>query len=164
MKTVTFHFDQDLAELLPRSWPFSTGRYRFAGPQSAKHLIKALGIPHTEVGAIVANGSVLGLDYLVRDGDLIEVLGSPRVMGLDVPCFLIDGHLGRLNAGLRMLGFDCAHVFDYSDTELVDPASSHGRILPTRDRRLLMRKSVVRSHLVRSLNSLTQLRDVIHRF
>lgn len=164
MKTADFHFDEDLAPLLPKSWLNSAGVYCFAGPQSAKHLIEALGIPHTEVGAILVNGAPLGLDYLVRDGDHVEVSGIAVGATLDEPRFVIDGHLGRLNSRLRMLGFDCAYRGDYTDNELMESCVHEDRILLTRDHRLLMRKTLSRGYLVRTLEPLAQLEEVTRRF
>jgi len=164
VKAANFRFDADLEELLPKSWRCSTGIYWFAGPQSAKHLIEALGIPHTEVGAIVVNGMPSGLGYLVRQGDYVQVHGADQAMPVKEPRFVIDGHLGRLNARLRMLGFDCAYRGDCLDTELADLAANEDRFLLTRDRRLLMRKTVSKGYLVRTLHPTPQLHEVIRRF
>jgi len=45
---------------------------KFKGPQSVKHLIESLGIPHTEIGPLNADGREIGLDYIVHDGNRIE--------------------------------------------------------------------------------------------
>ncbi|MFH1185561.1 MAG: Mut7-C RNAse domain-containing protein [Chloroflexota bacterium] len=164
MKAAIFRFGADLEELLPRSWRRSTGIYCFAGPQSAKHLIEALGIPHTEVGAIVVNGIPSGLAYLVREGDDVQVQGARDATPLEEPRFVIDGHLGRLNARLRMLGFDCAYRSDWLDSELADLAVNEDRILLTRDRRLLMRKTISKGYLVRALHPTPQLHEVTRHF
>jgi uncharacterized protein with PIN domain len=66
------------------------------------------------------------------------------------PRFLLDNHLGRLAATLRMLGFDALYRNDYQDEELARVAQAEGRILLTRDRRLLMRSAVASGYWVRS--------------
>ena len=80
------------------------------------------------------------------------------------PRFLLDCHLGRLTAHLRMLGFDCLYQNDYEDSNMAGIVQHEERILLTRDRRLLMRKVILHGYCLRSLNSLEQLTEVIHRF
>ena len=77
MKTAAFGFDASLNDLLSRAVRPTTGALSFTGPQSAKHLIESLGIPHTEVGALTVNGQSADLSYLVRDGDRIYRIKSP---------------------------------------------------------------------------------------
>ncbi len=138
--------------------------YPFNGPQSVKHLIESAGIPHTEIGEIRANGEAIGLDYLVQDGDRIEVRAvEPAGEQEAEPRFVIDGHLGRLAAYLRMLGLDSLYRNDYEDEELAQVAEEEERILLSRDRRLLMRKNIKRGQLLRSLEPEEQFREVIGR-
>jgi uncharacterized protein with PIN domain len=80
------------------------------------------------------------------------------------PRFVIDGHLGRLNAGLRMLGLDCMYGANSPDTDLAESSVRENRILLSRDRRLLMRKAIVNGYLVRSPIPRAQLTEVVHRF
>jgi uncharacterized protein with PIN domain len=80
------------------------------------------------------------------------------------PRFLLDNHLGRLAAYLRMLGFDCLYQNDYDDAELAGILQADERILLSRDRRLLMRKVVTHGYCLRSLDSLEQLTEVVQRF
>lgn len=165
MKIAYFHFDDDLDSLLPRDKRGRDFEYKFNGPQSVKHLIESLGIPHTELGEICANGRVIGLDYLVHDGDRIEVwVAAPVNEQLIEPRFVLDGHLGRLTSHLRMLGLDCLYRNDYNDKELAQISVDGDRILLTRDRRLLMHKSIQRGYLLRSLNPEEQFREVIRQY
>ncbi|MFL7871220.1 MAG: twitching motility protein PilT, partial [Anaerolineales bacterium] len=73
MKVARFDFDPDLQALLKRNLRGQPVVLRFQGPQSVKHLIESLGIPHTEIGPLSANGQKIGLDYITQDGDRIEV-------------------------------------------------------------------------------------------
>jgi uncharacterized protein len=165
MKKAHFHFDSDLADLLPRAKRAGALRYEFSGPQSVKHLIESLGIPHTEIGEIICNNTRVDLGYLVQDGDRIEAhVAAAAVSAEGDPCFALDGHLGRLSARLRMLGFDCLYRGDYTDEELAQTAVTEDRFLLTRDRRLLMRKSISRGYLVRHLDASRQLAEVAARF
>jgi uncharacterized protein with PIN domain len=165
MKTARFEFDEALAPLLDRSKRSGAFEYSFSGPQSAKHLIESVGIPHTEIGELHCGSRRVGLDYQVRDGDQIKVqsaaAGSPAD---EEPRFVLDGHLGRLNSSLRMLGFDCLYEAGFEDQELAELAVAEGRFLLTRDRRLLMRKAVASGYRVRSLDPNEQLVEVARRF
>lgn len=165
MKVARFQFDSSLRSLLQH--PHSDGRfdYRFNGPQSVKHLIESLGIPHTEIGSIRVGSIRVSAGYLVQDGDQVDVFGNvPGPDFEDEPRFVIDGHLGRLASHLRMLGLDCLYEGDYDDGVMVQISLEEDRTLLTRDRRLLMHKSITRGYLLRSLDPHTQLLEVLHRF
>ena len=165
MKHAEFTFDQDLLALLPGKRRRNPLLYEFRGPQSTKHLIEALGIPHTEVASVSVGGIPRALAYLVRDGDRLEVHGGAAMeRPQSEPRFVIDGHLGRLAAGLRMLGLDCLYQGQVPDDQLYEEALAEARYLLTRDRRLLMRKSLVLGYLVRSLDPQVQLAEVSRRF
>ncbi len=165
MKTIHFEFEASLMELLPRSKRRLGFEHQFTGPQTAKHLIEALGVPHTEIGAISSSGRALDLDHQVCDGESIKVAAvRSDDESRDEPRFVLDGHLGKLNSRLRMLGLDCAYGPDWEDQELAETALRENRALLTRDRHLLMRKSVSRGYLVRSLDPWEQLVEVTSRF
>ncbi len=165
MKVAHFHFDDGLRPLLPRAQRAGDFEYRFSGPQSIKHLIESLGVPHTELGLLQANNHVIGLDYLVRDGDQLQVhLAVPDVNSSIEPRFVLDGHLGRLTAYLRMLGLDCLYRNDYDDRQLARISMAEDRRLLTRDRRLLMHKSIKQGYLLRSLDPRGQLREAVRRY
>jgi hypothetical protein len=165
VKHAEFAFDADLVQLLPVPRRRSPLVYAFGGPQSAKHLIEALGIPHTEVGSVAVAGVPTDLGYLVRDADRLEVRGQGTMdRSQTEPGFVVDGHLGRLAAGLRMLGLDCRYQNQAADDQLYEEALYESRYLLTRDRRLLMRKNLVLGYLVRSLDPKVQLDEVSRRF
>jgi uncharacterized protein len=139
---------------------------------SIKHMIEALGVPHTEVYSIRVNGSPVDFTYHIQDGDQVEVYpiqaGQGPTTGLNglagEPRFILDNHLGRLAAYLRMLGFDTLYRNDYQDEELSQVASLEGRILLTRDRRLLMRSVVSHGYCVQNLDPQRQFSEVVKRF
>jgi uncharacterized protein len=164
MKIAAFRFDENLRLLLPRDKRSGQFAYSFNGPQSVKHLIESLGIPHTEVGELRANGDLVGPGYLVRDGDRVEVRVAAAEDSGSEPRFVLDGHLGRLAARLRMLGLDCLYRPDYADPELAGVSVAEGRILLTRDRRLLMHKSIEAGYLLRSLEPPEQFLEVVRRY
>ena len=97
------------------------------------------------------------------DGD--RILVYPRdPEHLADPRFVLDQHLGRLAAYLRMLGFDVWHRVPSPDEELAAVSSSEGRLLMTRDVGLLKRKEVRRGYFVRATDRQEQLAEVVRRF
>ena len=131
--------------------------------QSVKHLAESLGVPHPEIGPVQVNGQEGTLSTITQAGDRVEVHPIPNGCPIE-PRFVLDSHLGRLAAYLRMLGFDCLYQNDYDDEELAQIAQREARILLSRDRRLLMRKAVTYGYCLRSLDSIEQLSEVMQRF
>ena len=163
MSTAHFLFLGRLKDFLRRDQKEQNVRLEFRGQQSIKHLIESLGVPHPEIGRVQINDQEGTLGTITRDGDQVQVYPIPDGCPIE-PRFLLDNHLGRLAAYLRMLGFDCLYHRDYSDEELAELLLLEERILLTRDRRLLMRKAVLYGYCPRSLDSLQQLTEVIQRF
>lgn len=150
-------------DFLPRDQRGQLIPVQFRERQSVKHLAEALGVPHPEIGRVQVNGREEPLNVITQDQDHVEV--HPITDGyLGEPHFVLDIHLGRLTAYLRMLGFDCLYEATYDDAQLAKIAGEEKRILLTRDRRLLMRKSVTDGYCLRSLVSLEQLKEIVKRF
>lgn len=163
MSTATVAFLGRLNDFLPRDQRNQKISVHFRGRQTIKHLAESLGVPHPEIGQIQVNGQERTLGTITEDGDRVEIHPIPNGLTVE-PRFLLDGHLGRLAAYLRMLGFDCLYENDYDDEELAELTQREGRILLSRDRRLLMRKAVAVGYCLRSLDPLEQLPEVIERF
>lgn len=138
-------------------------------------MIESLGVPHTEVDLILVDGRSVDFQHPVRDGETISVY--PVFEALDIhpvlrlrpeplrrPAFILDGHLGRLAAYLRLLGFDSLYRNDFADEELAERSADEQRILLTRDRGLLKRSIITRGYCVRSSIPREQLREVVDRF
>lgn len=137
----------------------------FRGPQSLKHLLESLDVPHPEVGQVTVNGTPASLSYLVQAGDFIEAYPVPHGWpGEGEVRFVVDGHLGRLAAYLRLLGYDTWYQPQADDATLARIAAQEERILLTRDRGLLKRKIVRWGYWVRHQRPLAQLREVVARF
>ncbi|MEW5827748.1 MAG: Mut7-C RNAse domain-containing protein [Chloroflexota bacterium] len=164
MPTATFLFLDCLNDFLPRDHKDQNIEVAFRGRQSLKHLAESLGVPHPEIGRVEVNGVDGGLSAITRDGDRVILHPLPDGPPFEPPRFLLDCHLGRLTSHLRMLGFDCLYRNDYTDNEIAASLESDRRILLTRDRRLLMRKSVRYGYCLRSLDSRQQLLEVVGRF
>lgn len=166
MLTAQFCFFPDLSDFLPSERRAGTFPYAFEAGQSVKHLIEAAGVPHTEVGLLQVNGVRVGFDYQVQNDDRVQIYPATSA---DNPLpgearFVLDNHLGRLAAYLRMFGFDTVYRNDFDDDELAQIAATEGRILVTRDRRLLMRKAVQYGYCPRSMDSQQQILEVLRRF
>ncbi|RPI93381.1 MAG: twitching motility protein PilT [Chloroflexi bacterium] len=163
MSRAHFLFVGRLNDFLPRDQRGQMLTMDFRERQSVKHLAESLGVPHPEIGQVQVNGREGALNTITQDGDQVEVYPIPNGCPVE-PRFVLDGHLGRLAAYLRMLGFDCLYQNDFDDDQLAEIVQREGRILLSRDRRLLMRKAVVHGYCLRSLDSTEQLSEVIQRF
>jgi len=146
----------------------------FVAPAPVRHLAETLGIPHTEIELVLRDGRSLDLETPVADGDRLALYPvfeafdiQPelrlRERPLRAPRFLADAHLGKLAGYLRLLGFDTLHHNDIGDPALVALAAREGRILLSRDRRLLMRKDVSHGCHLRSGDPREQLRHLVTR-
>ena len=163
MSTAYFLFFGRLRDFLQRNQRDQSIAVDFRGRQSIKHLAESLGVPHPEIGRVQVNGQEETLSAITQDGDQVEIHPIPNGPPVE-PRFLLDNHLGRLAAYLRLLGFDCLYQNDYDDIELAATLQRDERILLSRDRRLLMRKVVTQGYCLRSLDSREQLTEVLQRF
>lgn len=147
----------------------------FFVPVSVKDLIESCGVLHTEVECISVNNEAVGFDYLVRNEDQIAVHPisqaaeiSPTFM-LRSPVqrplrFVLDVHLGKLTAYLRMLGFNVFYRNCLGDAELANISAKEQRVLLTRDRGLLKHSQVVYGYWLRGTDSRQQTAEVLRRF
>ena len=175
MCTATFLFLGDLEYFLLAEHRGCRILVALNGTVAVKHSIESLGVPHPEVGLIMANGVAVDFGYRLQAGDVINVHPWMEAPG-DVPHgqlrprlerpvrFVIDTHLGQLAAYLRLFGFDSLYANDYDDATLAHIAQEQGRLLLTRDRGLLKRRIVVHGHCVRSSVPRQQLIDVLQRY
>jgi len=175
MLSATLRFYAELNDFLPAGRRMKAFPYRFHVPGTVKDVIESMGVPHTEVDLIVVNGRSAGFDYRLRDGDRIAVYPvfesidiSPILRVRPRPLrriqFVLDIHLGRLAAYLRLLGFDAVYRNDLADAELARLSAEQHRILLTRDRGLLKRSAVTHGHYVRATRPRLQLAEIIERF
>lgn len=174
MGAVTVWFSGNLNDFLPPRRRGQAIETRPAEGAAAKDLIESLGVPHPEVDVILASGTSVDFAYMVRDGDTLEVYpvgATPDVSPLlhlvpppPEPRFVLDVHLGRLAAYLRMLGFDTLYENEQDDDVLARIAHDEGRILLTRDVGLLKRGAVVYGYCVRESAPERQVAEVVARY
>ncbi len=174
MATATFRFYEELNDFLPRERRRQEFTVPCAAAATTKHMIEALGVPHTEIELILVNGESVGFDHQLQDGDRVAVY--PKFEAFDVmpllrvrreplrrPQFVADAHLGGLARLLRMAGFDTLFDNRYRDREIADIALRQGRIVLTRDRELLKLRSITHGCYVRALQPAQQLREIMER-
>ncbi|MGB0127374.1 MAG: Mut7-C RNAse domain-containing protein [Rhodocyclaceae bacterium] len=141
---------------------------------TTKHMIEALGVPHTEVELVLVHGETAGFDRQIADGDRVAVY--PKFEAFDVSellrvrekplrttRFVADAHLGGLARLLRMTGFDTLYDNGFDDGEIAGLAEREHRIVLTRDRELLKRRNVTHGGYARALAAAEQLREVFGR-
>jgi uncharacterized protein with PIN domain/sulfur carrier protein ThiS len=175
MPEAVFRLYAELNDLLPVAWRQRDLPRRVGEGTTVKDAVEALGVPHTEVEVILANGVSVDFAYRVREGDRIAVY--PVFEGIDVtpllrlrarplrdPRFVLDGHLGKLARYLRLLGFDALYETDPGDAELARVSVAERRILLTRDRGLLKRREITHGYAVRGDDPRRQLAEVVARF
>ncbi|MBS0299275.1 MAG: Mut7-C ubiquitin/RNAse domain-containing protein [Proteobacteria bacterium] len=149
--------------------------HNFDRRTSVKDMIESFNVPHAEVERIVVNGAPASFNYIVQDGDRIEVFpvcedfsarpaGQLRLPLSQPPQFVVDSNLGRLARYLRLLGFDCLYRNDYNDDTIARVASEQQRVVLTRDRSLLHRKIITYGYFVRADQPKIQTREVVKRF
>jgi uncharacterized protein len=174
MVTATFRFYEELNDFLARPLRRRAFSCACAQAATAKHMIEALGVPHTEVELILVNGESVGFDHPLADGDRVAVY--PKFEAFDIrpllrvraaplrdPRFVADAHLGGLAQLLRLAGFDTLYDNNYPDEEIEALAASEQRIVLTRDRELLKRRTITHGCYVRTLKPQAQLREIFER-
>lgn len=175
MGEARFRFYAELNDFLAPERRFTEFGYSFVDIATVKDRIESFGVPHTEVDLILVNGEPVEFSRRVRDGDRVSVypvfeafdiapVTRLRPEPLREPRFVLDAHLGRLAAYLRMLGFDSLYRNSYDDEELARVSREERRILLTRDVGLLKRASVTHGAFVRSTDARRQLAEIVGRF
>ncbi|MCT9142804.1 Mut7-C ubiquitin/RNAse domain-containing protein [Streptomyces violarus] len=144
-----------------------TARAATDGVSSLGHVIESLGVPLTEVGALVVDGREVPVSHVPAVGESVTVrtVARPQKVPGAPLRFLLDVHLGTLARRLRLLGVDTA----YESTDIGDPAlaarsAAEQRVMLSRDRGLLRRRELWAGAFVYSTRPEEQLRDVLDRF
>ncbi len=175
MAEARFRFYAELNDFLPPERRFVEFPYDFLDTATVKDRIESFGVPHTEVDLILVNGQAVDFSYRVRDGDRVSVyrvfesfdiapLARLRPEPLREPRFVLDTHLGKMAAYLRMMGFDALYSNCFADEELARISREERRILLTRDVGLLKRGAVTHGYFVRETDSRRQLAEAVRRF
>lgn len=174
MVTAHFRFYAQLNQFLAQQWRHREFARVCARAATVKHMVEALGTPHTEVAIVLVNGESCGFDRLLCEGDRVAVF--PPFLSIDVsqlqiemtrtpgPArFVADAHLGGLARMLRMAGFDTLYDNQFDDPDIAAIAQRDARIVLTRDRDLLKRSTIAHGCYVRALDAPAQLKEIIER-
>lgn len=173
-QTIRIKFYNRLSKfLLDKSQKYIT--HKFIDRTNVKDLIEAFGIPHTEVDVILVNKKSVTFNYLIKDGDKIEVFPNrekvfvkkliplkPKIIGK--PKFIADVHLGGLVKLMRMFGLDVLYNNNYTDDEIVEISKTQKRIILTRDIGLLKRKNVKYGHFIFGTTKEEQFKETCQSF
>ena len=165
--------DTDLQSLLRRPYRGQASlTYPLDRRASIKDILESLGIPHTEVGAIIGPAGKYSLAHVPGPGQRLRIEGNRSGLDPAQPTrlrpdplpevrFLVDINVGKLARLLRMAGFDARLEPGLEAAELTALAGTEQRILLSRNRELFKRKEVMHGHLVRAEHSADQLREII---
>ncbi|MFD5568299.1 Mut7-C RNAse domain-containing protein [Streptomyces cadmiisoli] len=160
-------FAPELALFVPHARRRGATALTTDGVSTLGHVVESLGVPLTEVGALVLDGREVPTGHVPRDGESVRVRAvrrPQRVPGAPLR-FLLDVHLGTLARRLRLLGVDTA----YESTDIGDPAlaarsAAERRVMLSRDRGLLRRRELWAGAYVYSTRPDDQLGDILDRF
>ncbi len=168
----TFRFYAELNDFLPGHLRKREFARDCPAGASVKHMIEALGVPHTEVELILVNGVSVDFAHRIAPNDRISVypmfealdispLPRVRERSLRRPRFVADAHLGGLARLLRLTGYDTLYDNGLDDDDIA--ALARQRIVLTRDRELLKRNAVAHGCYVHAQDPKAQLREIFAR-
>ncbi|WP_459546700.1 Mut7-C RNAse domain-containing protein [Nocardia sp. X0981] len=164
----------ELNDLLPPQSRYAVLTRPMRSHQTVKDIVEAAGIPHTEIDLLLVNGESVDFGYRPCPGDRLAVY--PMFESLDIagltrvrprplrePRVLVDVNLGGLARLLRLMGLDARCEFAADDARLAEISAEDHRVLLTRDRGLLARRTVTHGVLVRADQPVEQTVEVIAR-
>jgi len=172
---ITIRFYEELNDFLDLNKRKKEYQIAFPIKRTVKDIIEGEGVPHVEIDLILVNGTPVGFDHHVRDGDHLSVypefelldispINRLRPKPLRQTRFIIDANLGRLSRYLRMLGFDTRFDINLEDADIIRIATEEKRIILTRDLGILKNGQVTRGYFIRNQQPDQQLSEVIRKF
>ena len=173
--TAFFRFFEELNDFLPEERHKTIFPYEFIGNPTIKHIVEAIGVPHSEIDLILVDGESVGFNYKMRGGEHVSVYPvfesfdiTPIVHLRAKPIreikFIADVNVGKLAQKLRLLGFDILFRNDFTDKEIVERSLKENRCILTRDKGLLKFRTVTHGYWIRTDDPDEQLKEVISRF
>ncbi|WDP92828.1 MAG: hypothetical protein HUN04_25135 [Desulfobacter sp.] len=142
---------------------------------SVKDIIESLGVPHTEVGEIRFNGGAVDFNFIPGPPGTLEVTGIDPPFEVFRPSllrprplkrfrFIADLNVMKLGRYMILLGFDVCLARAMADGQIAEQADAQGRIVLTRDTRLLFRKKNRFARRIRENLPMAQLLETLHFF
>lgn len=175
MAQIRLHFYESLNDFVEPALRDIEIIHHFDRKASVKDVIESFNIPHTEIEQILVNNNAVGFNYIVQQGDHIQVypvsrnavMSSATILRPELPrppLFVVDVNLGKLARYLRLLGFDCLYCNSYTDDTVAKIADEQWRIVLTRDCNLLQRRIITYGYFVRASLPKIQIKEVLNRF
>ncbi|WP_040792543.1 Mut7-C RNAse domain-containing protein [Nocardia paucivorans] len=164
----------ELNDFLRPDARYTVLRRPFRAHQTVKDVLEAVGIPHTEVDLVLVNGHPV--DFAHRPTPGSRIAAYPVFETLDIgpvtrvrphplrePRFVADVNLGGLARLMRLMGLDVLCPWTADDATLARISAAEHRILLTRDRGLLKRRTVTHGVYIRADRPIDQIVELIHR-
>jgi uncharacterized protein len=167
-----FRFYEELNDFLPEHRRKTDFEAKFKGKRSIKDMIKALGVPHTEIDLILVNGKSVDFNYTLHDKDRVSVypvfesfnitdVTRLRKIPLRRHKFIADINLRDIVKYMRVLGFDIYYNSLLSTREIIEISKRENRIILTRSRKLLKLKDVTHGIFLRPGTTTEQIKQII---
>jgi len=172
MVKATFRFYEELNDFLPKHRRKRDFSAECEGRRSIKDMVEALGVPHSKIDLILANGRPVGFDHILQGGDrfsvypVFETLNIKNITRLrETPLretrFIADKNLGDVVKTLRLLGFDVYFDPALSGREIIEISNREKRIILTKSRKLLQFKEVTRAVFIHPGTPSQQVQKII---
>jgi uncharacterized protein len=174
MPKANLRFYNELNEILPENRRNLYIEAEFNEKRSVKDMTEALGVPHTEIDVILANGRSVDFGYILQDGDRICVYPAcemPDIAGVIhlkpiSGCrsrFVADTNIRDIVRYMRALGLDVYFNPSLSARDIIGISKKEDRIILTRSKKLLKHNDAGLGILLLRGPLEYQVRDIIQR-
>lgn len=172
MPKAIFRFYEELNDFLPRHRRRTDFEAEFGGKRSIKDMIEALGVPHTEVDLILADGRSVDFKYILQEGNRISVypvfeslniedVTRLRKFPLRRTRFIADVNIGDVVKYMRALGLDVYFNPTVSLREIIEISRKEKRIILTRSKNLLKFSDVTHGIFLRPGTTVEQIKKIL---
>lgn len=174
MPEAIFRFYEELNDVLPEERKKKDFPVSFGPGSTVGDVIARLGIAPKDIDLILVNGVSVDFAHALGGGERVSVY--PVFESLDIrraarlghkPLrdlkFVADNHLGRLARHMRLFGFDTFYNKDLSSGQLIELSEAQGRVLLTKNRRLLEKGRLTRVVVVEGADVKAQLNSIFQR-
>lgn len=174
-KRAVFRFYEELNQYLPPESRKKALPLTWKSPLRLDEALKKFSVPVGEIDLIMVNGKSVDLTYYLQDGDRVAVY--PVFETLDISSlvrlrkqplrqlkFIVTQELGELASLLHQNGFDCQHLPQTGEKDIITRAAKEKRIILTRRAGLLRRQEITHGYLVQNEQPVKQLIEVLARF
>lgn len=177
MKTIKaeFRFYEELNDFLPLERKKINFDHTFPSTSTIKDIIESLGVPHTEVDLILANGISVNFEYRPKENDKLSIYPAFELLNIANATqlrpqplrnikFILDTHLGKLARYLRLLGFFTLYSNQFDDKTIIELAVKNHYLILTRDVQLLKNSRVTHGYFVRNVMPQLQVKEILEKF